>query len=312
MTGSSQYPLVSVVMATYNGESFLLQQVDSVLAQDYPNIELVVTDDGSSDGTVKILEHYAAKDIRVRVYHNEVNIGYVRNFEKGLLLAKGDYLAPCDQDDIWLPNKISYLMERMGDNDIIYSNSTLIDSHGDSLHKNLSDIKHLLSFDDPLTYAIGNTAPGHGMIITRSLVQRCIPFPTMIPHDYWLGFVATCRMPLKYVAIPLVLYRQHTQNVFGAVKAAEGKRKKKKFSRPEKFDQIRERMQLLYEKCPDTLTEQKEVFRKLVESYRSFSLPNNYQRMMLFFRYRHKILAYKNKPGYRKWLFCIKMFYKIK
>lgn len=312
MSLTTDFPLVSVVMATYNGETFVGEQIKSILRQTYPNIELIIADDVSNDNTMAILQDFAENDHRVRVFQNETNLGYAKNFEKVMLLAKGDFIAPSDQDDIWMEDKLTVLMKQMGDHEIVYSNSFLIDSNGISLNKKLSDIKMLLSFDDCLTYAIGNTAPGHGMIVTKELLHRCIPFPTMIPHDYWLGFVATCRMPIKYVDIPLVRYRQHTQNVFGAIKVTDGKRKKKKSGRREKLEQIRKRMQLLYEKCPDNLTAQKKVYHDLLKSYQSFSLINNYNRMMLFFGHRQKILAYKKKPGFRKWLFCIKMFYKIK
>ena len=312
MNSQAEYPLVSVVVATYNGERYLPEQLDSILNQSYANLEVIAVDDCSTDNTLSILINYAQKDKRLKVYANKENLGYVKNFEKGLKLATGSYIAPGDQDDIWKAEKIEVLLEHMGDHEVVYSNSELIDGNGASLHKKLSDIKRLLSFDDCLTYAIGNTAAGHAMLIKKELVDRCFPFPTMIPHDYWLGFVATCKHPIRFVDIPLVLYRQHTQNIFGAVKVAEGKRKKKKFSKQEKLQQVRERMRLLYEKCPSELTIQKKVYAELVGSYKSFSPVNNWRRMMLFFKHRDKILAFKNKPPFRKWLFCFKMFYKIK
>lgn len=305
-------PLVSVVLATYNGERFLPKQLESILSQTYKNLEVIAVDDCSTDNTVEILKSFAANDKRIKLVVNDKNVGYVRNFENGLKLSTGAFLAPSDQDDVWQADKIERLLAEIEDNEIVYANSELIDSDDKSLGKKLSDIKRLLSFDDCLTYAIGNTAPGHGMLIKKELADRCYPFPQMIPHDYWLGFVATCAKPIKYIDIVLVQYRQHTQNVFGAVKVAEGKRKKKKFSQQEKLQQIRQRMRLLYEKCPQELTVQKEVYRRLNESYQDFSINNNFNRMMLFFQHRDKILAFKNKPPFRKWLFCFKMFYKIK
>ena len=279
----SDYPLVSVVIATYNGQRFIADQIDSILNQTYKNLEIIAIDDCSTDNTVEILNSYLPKDERIKLIVNESNLGYVKNFEKGLKVCAGKYIAPSDQDDIWMKEKIEVLLGKMESHEIVYSNSELIDSHGESLHKKLSDIKRLLSFDDCLTYAIGNTAPGHAMLVTKELVNRCYPFPTMIPHDYWLGFVATCTGPIKFVDIPLVKYRQHTQNVFGAVKVVEGKRKKAQFTKQQKLAQIRERMLLLYEKCPASLAKQKKVYHDLVESYKDFSLPNDFKRMRLFF-----------------------------
>ena len=189
----------------------------------------------------------------------------------------------------------------------------MIDSNGENLHKKLSDIKHLRSFDNCLNYTIGNTAPGHGMLIKKELIKRCIPFPTMIPHDFWLGFVATCKGPIKFYDAVLVQYRQHTNNVFGAIKVGGSKKiKRKKPTTIHTQNLAKERMRLLYEKCPDNLTKQKNVLYDLYMSYQSFSLLNNWLRMMTFFKYRKEILAYKNKSAFRKWLFCFKMFVMIK
>jgi glycosyltransferase involved in cell wall biosynthesis len=308
-------PLVSIVIATYNGEKFIEKQIDSILQQTYSNINVVVVDDCSADNTVSILNGYVARYPHVQLYVNEQNLGYVKNFEKGMLLATGDYIAPSDQDDIWLPEKISILMREIGDHAIVYCNSELIDDEGNKVGKKLSDVKKLISFDDCLNYAVGNSAPGHGMLFPRKLVQDCVPLPTMIPHDYWLGFVATFYSCLKYIDQPLVLYRQHDANVFGAakIKGADGTMPvRKRKTSAEETVLARQRMRLMYEKCPADLVEQKEVYRLLDKSYRSFSLSNNFLRMAVFFKYNKRILAFKRRSLVRRWLFCLKMFVKIK
>ena len=311
MNTSSDYPLVSVVLATYNGERFLEEQLDSILNQTYTNLEVIAVDDCSTDNTLDMLQQYADKDKRLEIIINETNIGYVKNFEKGFKKSKGDFIAPSDQDDVWELNKIELLMRDIDSHEVIYSDSVFINSSGQSLHRKLSDIKTLMSFDNCLAFAISNNPPGHAMIVRRELLNQCYPFPAMIPHDYWLGFVATTRQAIKYVDLPLVNYRQHTGNVFGAVKATEGKRKKIKKDKKKKLVLIRERMNLQYEKCPEGIW-QKQVFKQLLESYENFGLYNNLKRMGLFFRYRKYILINKKKSGFRKILFCIKMFFKIK
>ncbi|MBC7720865.1 MAG: glycosyltransferase family 2 protein, partial [Pedobacter sp.] len=294
---STQQPLVSVVVATYNGENFLGRQMDSILNQTYPNLEIIVVDDKSTDNTSYLIKNYAAKYSHIKVFINEITLGYVKNFEKGFLLAKGELIAPCDQDDVWDSNKISILVSEIGDHEIIYSNSELIDGNGEKLHKKLSDIKHLRSFDNCLNYTIGNTAPGHGMLIKREVIKRCIPFPAMVPHDFWLGFVATCNGPIKFYDKVLVQYRQHINNVFGAMKMVDAKKTpRKKISKLQTQNLAKEKMRLLYEKCPDNLTEQKKVLLALYTSYQNFSFKNNWLRMRTFFKYRKEILAYKNKP----------------
>lgn len=314
MSKITSLPLVSVVIATYNGERFIGKQLDSILAQTYPNIEVVIVDDCSTDDTVNILQQYAASHQNIFIYQNEKNLGYVKNFEKGMLLSKGDYIAPSDQDDIWLPQKIEVLMNAIGNDCIVYCNSELIDDEDNKVGKQLSDVKKLISFDDCLNYTVGNSAPGHGMLFLRKLVVDSVPLPEMIPHDYWLGFVATFYSRLTYIDQPLVLYRQHSANVFGAakIKSVDGTIpiRKKKTAKKEIL-MARERMKLMYEKCPNDLVEQKNIFRLLVKSYRSFSLPNNLLRMFIFFRYNKRILAFKRRSLIRRWLYCLKMFVKI-
>ena len=109
-TGSIQ-PLVSVVLCTYNGEKFLYPQIDSIIAQTYPNLEIIIVDDASSDNTPFILEEYSRKDSRVKYHINSANIGYNKNFEKAFSLASADYIAISDQDDIWESNKIELMMK---------------------------------------------------------------------------------------------------------------------------------------------------------------------------------------------------------
>ncbi len=311
MSKENSFPIISVVIATYNGALFIAQQLDSILAQSYPNIEIIIVDDCSTDNTVVILKNYAARFANIHVYINDHNLGYVKNFEKGMLLAKGDFIAPSDQDDIWHLEKLITLYSQIEGHEIVYSNSELMDAQGKLLGKRMSDLRRQRGYDDCLMYAIGSWAPGHAMLIRKTLVIRAAPFPTVMSHDLWLGFVATCKGAIKYLDTPLVYYRQHAANVFGAIKVADTI-KKKKASKADELTKIRLRMNLMYEKCPDSLMPNKQVLYQLNQSYQSFSLANNICRMMIFFKYRDKILAYKNKSAFGRWLFCFKIFFKIK
>ncbi|MFM6915410.1 MAG: glycosyltransferase, partial [Aquirufa sp.] len=95
--------LISIVMATYNGEKYLREQVDSLLAQSYPSLEFVFVDDASSDSTLEILRHYASQDERIHLIVNPVNQGLLATFETGIRAAKGEMIALSDQDDVWMP-----------------------------------------------------------------------------------------------------------------------------------------------------------------------------------------------------------------
>src|SRR3990172_731979 len=105
--------LVSIVMATYNGEKYLRQQLDSILEQTCQHFELIVVDDASTDETLSILNEYAASDDRIHVYPAEKNMGLVANFERGLKLAKGEFIALSDQDDIFRNDKIELLLNAL-------------------------------------------------------------------------------------------------------------------------------------------------------------------------------------------------------
>lgn len=308
-----QLPFVSVVLATYNGERFLQTQLDSIVQQTYPHLDVIVVDDRSTDDTQRILKQYATQYSFIKVIVNETNLGYIRNFEKGMLLATGDLIALSDQDDIWHPDKITILVDELGDSDVVFADSRLIDDNDQPLGVNFSDVRQLQSFDSCLSFLIGNTVSGHNMLIRKRLLDQCLPFPPHIPHDHWLCFVGTFTQPIKFVPQLLVDYRQHATNVYGILPVVNGvRRRTRRKTSEQKLHEIRERAQALSDKCPPELTREKAVLTRLNRTYRSFSIPNNFVRMLTFFRYRDELLATKKRSALRKWLFCFKMFVKIK
>ena len=299
-------PLISIVIATYNGEKFLHKQLDSLLNQTYQNVEIIAVDDCSSDNTLNILNAYAAKHKNFTVVKNEQNLGYVKNFEKGFSLAKGNYIAPCDQDDIWKPNKIEVLLENINDDAIAYCNSAFIDGDDNLTGEHLGDRTNFGDFDNPLMYVVGASAPGHAMLIKREVVMNAMPFPVLFSHDNWLGFVATFGGTVKFINQVLVHYLRHDSNVFSTVH----KQKKIKESKQYKLEKAQERLQTLYDKCPHYLPE-KAILAQFCKSYEGFSLGNNFLRMKLFFQHRDKILRYKKHSALHRNLYCLKVFFKI-
>jgi len=299
---------VAVVVATYNGASFLLAQLESIAQQTHKPAQIIIVDDASSDDTVRIANNFADAHPEVLVVQNETRLGYIKNFEKGMLLATASYVALSDQDDIWVPNKLEKLLFAIGDQMLAYSDSELIDANGGLLHQKMSSIKNQLAYHSPVMYAIGAWAPGHAMLFKKELINKAVPFPVLVTHDFWLGFVATCYSKVVYVNEPLVHYRQHTQNAIGADTT---KNKTTSLTLAEKKQQARARMQLLYNKVKETGHKHASVFEKINNSYASFSLSNNFKRAKLFYDYRNLILAYKKKSALLKILFAVKMFFKI-
>lgn len=222
--------LVSVVMATYNGERYLRQQLDSILQQTYRHIELVVVDDGSTDKTLSILNEYAALDDRIHVFPAEKNIGLVANFERGIRLARGEFVALSDQDDIFRKDKMDLLvtaLENHPNYDLVISDLSLIDEEGREISPSMWHYQKLVPKPGKpfrrLVYS--SFATGCAMMFRRRLLQVALPFPPdCLVHDWWLAVVSASSKGggLFLVKEPLTAYRQHRANVIGA-KAVENK-----------------------------------------------------------------------------------------
>ncbi|MBE7172777.1 MAG: glycosyltransferase family 2 protein [Williamsia sp.] len=205
-------PLVSIVVCTYNGERFIEDQLRSLLQQTYQHIEIIVSDDASSDGTVSLLSSYSSHP-KCRVLLHKENVGFIKNFERGMAVATGTYIALCDQDDSWLPEKIQLLCQHIGDSSGVYCDSELINERGERLGKKISDIKHMYSGTDARGFVITNMVSGHALMIRREVLNRALPLPSSVFHDEWLTVHATVLNGIRYVDKPLVLYRQHEKNI---------------------------------------------------------------------------------------------------
>lgn len=205
--------LVSIPLCTYNGETHLRRQMDSLLSQDYPDIEIVASDDASKDGSAQVLHEYAALDRRVSVVVNSSNIGFSANFESAINRCTGDYICPSDQDDVWAPNKISRLLESLGDSDMVYCDSEMIDIAEAPMRKRMSQVRGMYAGKDPLALVITNSASGHAMLFRRSVLCRANPFPKQMYYDWWITIVAATGNGVSYLDEPLVKFRRHKDNV---------------------------------------------------------------------------------------------------
>lgn len=210
--------LVSVAIATYNGGKYLQQQLDSIYWQTYTNFEVVVTDDCSSDNTVEILEHYRKK-YGLKYYVNEVNLGYAKNFAKAASLCTGDYIAFCDQDDIFLPDKIETLVREIGEYSLIYSDASLIDGEGKEFAQSYTRyVNYPMLTGKPFKELVFSCfIRGFQMLFTRELLRAALPMPDRVTHDDWFTILATKRGGIRYLDRALVQYRQHGRNVTGSL-----------------------------------------------------------------------------------------------
>lgn len=212
--------MVSIALATYNGERFLKEQLDSLLNQTYTDIEIIVCDDCSTDSTPQILEEYQSKDSRLKVFVNENNLGFKKNFEKCISLCNGTFIALSDQDDVWTKDHVECLVSNIDENDLICGNAYVVDTNlndsGATLY-DLYDIDFLPeSKEDWFFYLIHHgIIQGACTLFKKDLLQKALPIPDSVKfHDYWLSLVAAANNGVKYLPENCLLYyRQHGNNV---------------------------------------------------------------------------------------------------
>jgi len=206
-------PLISIALCTYNGAPYLREQLESLLAQTYRNIEIIAVDDHSADDTLAILKEYERRDARLRAVANSENLGFRKNFEYAMSLCVGVFVAPCDQDDVWLPDKLRLLIDAIGDHALAYCDSEFVDERGRSLNNAMSENVVMVSTNDPTIFAAGNCVSGHAMLFRRELLERALPVPDGFYYDWWLAAVGSSTGGIIYCDRQLVKYRLHDSNV---------------------------------------------------------------------------------------------------
>lgn len=211
---------VQILLSTYNGEKYIKEQLDSIIQQDYPDISILIRDDGSTDKTTEILERYA-KTYRYITYYVGDNIGAIRSFFDLILHAdySVDYYSFSDQDDYWKPNKISsaiHILNNMGqDKPLLYcGRTTLVDNNLKPLKSSIKTYNMKPGFGNAI---VENICTGCTSVINRNLlqlVQNHIP-DFCLMHDWWLYLTASCFGDVYYDEESYILYRQHARNVVG-------------------------------------------------------------------------------------------------
>jgi len=199
--------MISVVMATYNGAPFIEGQLRSILPQLGPGDEIVVSDDGSTDGTLAVVS--SVKDARVRVLVNEARVGYVGNFERAARVARGSIIFFADQDDIWLDGKVEALLEALQTAAFAASDARVVDVALQTIHPSYREYRGTRSMG-LLDVLLKPPIVGATMACRRSFLNSLLPFPRGVPHDFWLSFNAAWAGQLAFVDRPLILYRRHS------------------------------------------------------------------------------------------------------
>ena len=202
--------MISLALPTYNGEKYLEAQLDSIYNQTMVPDEIVVVDDCSTDGTTKILEKYK-QNYGLKYYINEKNLGYNRNFEKAISLCSGDYIALCDQDDVWLPEKVEKSYKKIVEfpQDI----PTLVSSFSSTNVRILETGRGrgMKGGDWRQNIAMRSTQ-GCTVMFNRKLKEEVLPIPDGIMYDAYLGLSASLLGNRYYIGEKLMYYRIHSDN----------------------------------------------------------------------------------------------------
>lgn len=226
-------PRLSIVMCTFNGASYLQQQLESLLVQTLLPDEIVIGDDGSTDATLGLLQAFRDRveraGIELRLRQNPRNLGYVENFTAGLCQSSGELVFLCDQDDVWHPDKLARMTAAF-ENDpsllLLHSDARLVDAQGALLHCSMFEALQLTAqekqtihtgaaFEVVLrrSFVTGATAG-----LRRELIDLALPVAPGWIHDEWLAAVASAAGRLDFIDEALVDYRQHGANQIGARK----------------------------------------------------------------------------------------------
>lgn len=221
--------MVAILMATYNGETYMKEQLDSLFTQTYQDFKLYVSDDASTDATYSILQSYQKKyPEKVFLYRNNTDHhGAKHNFMGLMLRHKAQYVMLCDQDDVWKPRKIEMTMQKMYQLEEEYGESTPILVHTDlevvdqSLQTVSTSFKKAMGANYSRTHlrqiVIQNIVTGCTALYNYALAKLLVSDPPyMIMHDWWLVLVASAFGMIDHIDEQTILYRQHGNNVIGA------------------------------------------------------------------------------------------------
>ena len=226
---------IDILLATYNGEKYVKEQIDSILNQNYKNIRLIISDDCSKDTTPEILKEYEKKDDRIVAYIQKENLGVVKNIEFLLNKVEAPYYMLADQDDYWLPEKAEKSLEALKNNeaDLVFGDLDVVDENLNTIYPSFNDYmllsrkinKYIDSYKLNYLY---NCVTGCTVLAKKETIEKILPLPTnskRVIHDYWIGLMVSLNGKLAYMPEKYIKYRQHGNNQVGTEKISHGFKK---------------------------------------------------------------------------------------
>lgn len=215
---------VDILLTTYNTKiEYLKKQIESILNQTYKNFTLIISDDCSPNEEVReVLKEYEEKDKRIKLYFQEKNLGYTKNFEFVLTKSTANYIAFSDHDDIWYSNKIEDSIKTLKEKnvDLVYCDAKQIDENGQLLHESYLRYKNLPIINERYQKNIlpfsRHIAIGCSQLFTKEVKDIMLPFtPHTMAHDWNSVYIASKLKGIYCIDKPLFEYRLHANNAFG-------------------------------------------------------------------------------------------------
>ena len=226
-SGSGGAAQIQILLATFNSSRFLREQLDSILAQDCRDFEVLIRDGGSTDNTLKIIGDYQQKHPDIIRFLGSGPATALENFSSLLAASSASLVMFSDHDDVWKPDKVRITLEKYREMEAEYGNSMpimvftdseVVDDELNPISRSMLRYQNINTYELTLNRLIVQNVPfGNTMLVNRALLDLALPVPSAaVMHDHWLTLVAATMGKFGFLDIPTVSYRQHTDNVYGA------------------------------------------------------------------------------------------------
>lgn len=221
---------IDIIMATYNGQAYIKEQIESILENTYQEWQLTVCDDGSLDNTISIVKEYMKQyPDKIFLYENPKNLGVILNFLQAVKKSNNPYIMFCDQDDVWKSNKIQVTYEKMKEmeSDVgdklpiaVFSDGHVVDSKLNIIHPSFHKSGALdVSKIDLSSILMENKLLGCTTMLNKRVREMIVTLPTTARmHDWWIGIICASFGRIGFVNEATILYRQHDNNIVGGSK----------------------------------------------------------------------------------------------
>ncbi len=290
--------MVTVLLAAYNGEKYIRDQLESILNQTFDHLSVVISDDLSTDGTPAVIREYEERyPGRVRSLRNSERSGSAQNnFFRLLIAAPDEYVMLCDQDDVWLPDKVEVTLGEMKRLEtewgmevplLVHGDLSVTDKEGLILHKSMAEYQKIAVHDNRFShYLVENNITGNTVMLNRAFFRLLADIPKeCVMHDWWLGLLASCFGRISYIDRPLVLYRQHGDNQVGSKSGKE-----QYAERIRNQDAVRENYRKMFAQAQEFLTlygnEMSRENREILEHFIRLSRKSRAEKIYIIWKYK--------------------------